>query len=122
MTTTRLIRSVAGVAMLGIGSFILRENTDQAAAWFHHVLGVNEGLGLVTAVTMEVMRGWQAYALDRLQFVHDILPFALALCRSLLLIVGGAFLSRDIFADHCDPVREPGCGNVGAPTQISDVQ
>ena len=120
--STKRIRSVAGAALLGSGAFLLLENLDLAASCLNHFLGLGEGPGLVTSVTVAAMRGWQAYAAGRLQFVHDTLPFAMAWCRPILLILGGAFLSRDIFADDCDPAREPGCGNVELPRQFGNVQ
>lgn len=111
MTTGRMIRSVAGVALLGAGAYFLRENLDQAASRFQDFLGLKEGPGLVTALTVAATRGWQAYTFDRPEFVHHAVLFTLASFRPLVLIVRGAFLTRNIFTDDCGQVLETDCGN-----------
>ena len=121
-TSAKHVRSVAGAALLGIGAFLLRENFDLAAGRLHHVLGLGEGAGLTTTIIVVAMRGGQAYACDRLQLLHDTLLLALAWCRPVLLIAGSISLSRDIFADGCDPAQDPGCGNVELPRQFGNVQ
>jgi hypothetical protein len=124
MTTTsrKRIRSVAGAALMGMGAFLLRENLHLAATRLEHVLDAGQGPGLLTAITMAATRGWQVYALNRLQFLHDCLLFLLASCRPLLLIIGGAFLSRDTFTHHCDEIRRPGCRNAELPQPLGDIQ
>lgn len=117
---TKCFRSVGGAVLLGIGAFLLRENLDLAAGHLSQVAA--EGPGLVTAFTMAGMRGWQTYASDHVQFLHQVLMFALTWCRPILLIVGGASLSRDTFVDDCDSARYPGCGNVELPPQFGDIQ
>lgn len=115
---TKCFRSVAGAVLLGVGAFLLRENLDLAAGRLTHVAA--EGPGLVTGITMAGMRGWQSYASDHVQFLNQVLMFALTWCRPILLIVGGAFLSRDTFVDDCDSSRYPGCGNV--EPRVGDIQ
>ena len=120
MTTgpTKCFRSVAGAILLGIGAFLLRENLELAAGTLTHIAA--EGPGLVPAIIMAGMRGWQTYTSNHVQFMHEVLIFALTWCRPFLLIAGGAFLSRDTFVDDCESVRYPGCGNV--EPQVGDIQ
>ena len=117
--TTKCFRSVAGAMLLGIGAFLLRENLDLAAGLTHVA---SEGPGLVPAIVMAGMRGWQTYASDHGQFLHQVLMLALTWCRPILLIVGGAFLSRDTFVEDCDSSRYSSCGNVELPAQFGDIQ
>jgi hypothetical protein len=121
-TSTKRIRSVAGAVLLGMGAFLLRESLDLAATRLDHVLDVSQGPGLLTAVTMAATRGWQVYALDRLQFVHDCLLFLLASCWPMLLIVGGAYLSRDTFSGGGDEPPAQDGGNLELPRQFGDIQ
>jgi len=107
---------------MGTGAFLLRGNLDLAVTRLDHLLGVGQGPDLVTTIMMAAMRAWQAYALDRFQFVHDSLLFLLAPCWPVLLIVGGAFLSRDTFSGGCDEPRTQDCGNLELPQQFGDIQ
>jgi len=118
--STKCFRSIAGAVLLGIGAFLLRENLDLAAGRLTHFAG--EGPGLVTGITMAAMRGWQTYASDHGHFLRGVLVFALTWCRPILLISGGAFLSRDTFVEDCGPARYPSCGNVELPPQFGDLQ
>jgi hypothetical protein len=113
----KCIRSVVGAVLLGLGAFLLRENLEIAGRLTHFA---GEGPGLVTAMLMAATRGWQMYVSNHVQFLDDVLLLALAWCRPILLIVGGAFLSRGTFAEDCDSARDPGCGNV--EPQFGDIQ
>lgn len=118
-TSKKQLRWIAGAALLGVGGFFLRENLDLVLARLNQA---GEGPGFATTLTMAATRDWQAYALNHLQFVHESVLPLLASCWPVLLIVGGAFLSRDTFSGDCEEPGSADCGNAGLPRQFSDIQ
>jgi hypothetical protein len=98
--TTESIKAIAGVALVGLGLHILLGNLDRATSQWTHLLGNTAGdsLGLLPSVVLASSQAAQTYASDHQGFWQCLLR-TLVSFWPLLLIIAGAVLLRDVFAD-----------------------
>jgi hypothetical protein len=101
-TAFRALKSVAGTAFLGLGTFILYENLAGALARLRHVLGANgsEALGVLPAGIIAASHSFQACAAAHHPVLQGLLHHTLISSWPLLLVMVGTMLSRDTFMDN----------------------
>ncbi len=106
-TFIRRAKSIAGAALVGIGSFIFYGNLDRAATQLGQLLGTSrEAVGLPATFTFAAAQLSQAYAGDHLGFLQILLRHILLASWPLLLVIVGMVLSRGIFTDDSNPLRK----------------
>jgi hypothetical protein len=111
-TTVRIVKSVAGAVLAGLGMFILYSNTAGAVAHVRHVLA-NGTAALGSAATVLVLaQHVHALGLEHqrsLQIIfHQMLLSAL---WPLFLVIFGTALSRETFTEnpkHHEPRADQG--------------
>jgi hypothetical protein len=93
---SRSSKSIAGVALIGLGLFILFENLVGAVDALRHLISANglEGAGILLAIVFAVARFIQAYAADHEQFLGTLLQHLFVSFWPLLLVRFGTLLSR----------------------------
>src|SRR5258707_697038 len=91
-------KSIAGIAFLVIGMFILHEHIDRAMAQLSHVFG-RAGIAL-PAVFLAASRFAQPYAADHQRFLQDFVMQILTSSWPLVLVVVGTVLSRERSGDE----------------------
>ena len=107
-------RSVAAVALVAVGMFILYQHLSQTANHLSHFLCNNHGdtPGPLPAIIMAALCVVQAYAVDH-QGVLQVLAKQLVIWFwPLLLVMAGSILSRDAFKDDGNTAEEKDCGLV----------
>ncbi len=106
-TVFRSAKSVAGTALLVLGTFILYENLAGAVAQLSQTLQRgSETLGVLPAVVLAASQPVQAYAVDHHKFLQGLFEHLLASSWPLLLVVCGSVLSADIFRDRSKPIED----------------
>ena len=90
-------KSIAGIAFLVIGMFILHEHIDRAMAQLSHVFG-HAGIAL-PAVFLVASRVVQPYAADHQRFLWDFGMQIWVASWPLVLVMVGTVLSRDALTD-----------------------
>jgi hypothetical protein len=90
-TTFRRAKSIAGAALVGLGTFLQYQNLVEEVVRFREVLGANgsETLGVLPAVIQTVSQVWQAYIADHRRFLCDFLLQVLISSWPLLLVIAG---------------------------------
>jgi hypothetical protein len=123
-TAHRSSKSIAGVALVGFGMFILYENLAGAVAWLSHVLAANssETLGVLPAVILAVSQVLQAHAANHQRLLQRFLQHMLISSWPLLLVMVGAVLSRDTFTDTANARPEKDCGLCRSDNRSLDVK
>jgi hypothetical protein len=113
-TFVQRAKSIAGAALVGLGSFIFCANLDRAATQLSHLLRTPPGwsLGVLPAVILAVSRVLQAYAADHERFLQGFLRHMLVSCWPLLLVMAGAVLSREAFTNDANALPKKDCGLV----------
>ena len=102
-------KSIAGIALIGLGIFVLYENLRQAATQLIHLLGVIPGEALGVLPTLAASRVLQAYGADHSRSLQGCLLHMLASSWPLLLVIVGTVLSWDCFGDDVNaPLRKIG--------------
>ena len=91
-------KSIAGIASLVIGLFILHEHVDRAMAQLSHIFG-HAGIAL-PAVFLVASRIVQPYAADHQRFLQDFVMQILTSSWPLVLVVVGTVLSRERSGDE----------------------
>jgi hypothetical protein len=100
-TLLRRTKSIAGVALMGLGSVILDRNLDQATTQMNHLIGSpREMLGILPTVILAALRVLQAYASDHQRFLESLLQHLWITFWPLVLVVAGTALSQ--YADPGD--------------------
>jgi ascorbate-specific PTS system EIIC-type component UlaA len=107
-------KSIAGTALIGLGSFVFYENLHQAATQLSHLLGVNprEALGVLPTVILVASQVLQGYGADHSRYPQGCLLHLLASSWPLLLVIVGAILSRDCSTDNVNAFPKKECGLV----------
>jgi len=97
-TTFQSTRSIAGVALAGIGMFILYLHLTAGVTRLSQMLGEggSKALALLLSVIPSLSQVLQAYAADH----HRFAQLMLVSCWPLLLVVVGTALARDTFTDN----------------------
>jgi hypothetical protein len=96
-------KSIAGAALVAVGTFILYQHVDRAAAALGHVSGISGGaLGVLPAMIFAASRVVRAYAGDQQRFLRNFLEQALISSWPLVLVTVGAMLSREGIGDEGD--------------------
>jgi hypothetical protein len=106
--TSESITVIAGGALVGLGLHILSGNLDTAADQLRHLLGntVGDALGVLPSVVLASSQAAEAYALDHHGFLQCFLRMLLSFWP-LFLVVVGAVLLRDVFADKVKALPAP---------------
>ena len=101
-------KSIAGIALVAIGMFVLHENPAGAATWFRHVVGINgsDNTGVLPGVVLAVSQALQAYGADRQRFLDGFSEQIVMSCWPMLLVMFGKMLLRDGFADDVHASRK----------------
>jgi len=101
-------KSIAGAALVGLGTFVLYENLAAAAARLSHVLGANgsQALGVLPAAVLAVSQAMHACAFDHQRFLQSLLQQMLISSWPLLVVILGTVLSRDTCTDKSKQVQE----------------
>jgi len=109
-------KSIAGIALIGLGIFVFYENLHQAATQLSQLLGVipREALGVLPAVILAASRVLQAY--DHPRTLQGCLLHMLASSWPLLLVIVGTVLSRDCSTDNVNALPKRDCGLVDLTT------
>src|SRR5437660_12492155 len=104
-------KSIAGIALIGLGIFVFYENLHQATTQLSHLLGVipREALGVLPTVILAASRVLQAYGADHPQSLPGCLLHMLASSWPLLLVIVGTALSRDSSTDNINALPEKDC-------------
>ena len=107
-------KSLAGVALVGLGIFIFHGNLDRAATEWNHLLSSTPGeaLGVLPTVILAAPRVLQAYGADHQRFLRGFLRHIFVSCWPLLLVIIGTVLSRDIFTDDVNALPQKDRGLV----------
>jgi len=107
-------KSIAGIALIGLGIFVLYENLRQAATQLIHLLGVipGEALGVLPTVILAASRVLQAYGADRSRSLQGCVLHMLASSWPLLLVIVGTLFSWDCFGDDVNAPPKKDCGLV----------
>jgi|SRR5579859_821762 len=95
-------KMIVGVALLGLGCFVLYEHLSHVAAQLTHLCSVPcvAPGGLADAISS----GWRVYPADQKRFVHVFLRHILISSWPLLLVWAGTALSRETFVDDISPL------------------
>ena len=106
-------KSIAGIALIGLGIFVFYENLHQATTQLSHLLGVipREALVVLPTVILAASRVLQAYG-DHPQSLPGCLLHMLASSWPLLLVIVGTLLSWDCFGDDVNAPPKKDCGLV----------
>jgi hypothetical protein len=100
-------KSIAGAALVAVGTFILYKHIDRAAAGFGHVSGVSDGaLGVLPAMIFAASRVMRSYAADQQRFLRDFVEQAFISSWPLVLVMVGGILSRDGLEDEGDALKK----------------
>ena len=100
-------RSIAGTAILALGTFILYQDLAGAASRLIHVLtNGSEAFGILPAVVFAASQPAHAYAADHHRFLHSLLHQMLSSSWPLLLVIFGGVLSRHTFRDQPKDIEE----------------
>lgn len=93
-TLSQTLKSIAGVALVGPGLFILFGNLDGAAARLNHLLATTpgEGFGVLSSVILAASFDHQRLLQGLLQMLVSFWP--------LLFVSVGAVLLRDAFTEN----------------------
>jgi hypothetical protein len=116
-------KSIAGAALIGLGTFILYKNLDQAATQLSHLLSTpREMLGILPTVILAALRVLQAYASNHQRFVEGLFRHALVTLWPLLLVIAGTVLSRDAFPGNAGAITKKDCGIVDLTVRRSTLK
>lgn len=93
-TLFRKLESIAGVALIGLGLFILCGNVHDAAVQFSRLAGIRggtaEAFGELTAAGLAALQVWQSYLFDRQEFVRGVWRILISFWPLLLILAGTA--------------------------------
>jgi hypothetical protein len=99
-------KSIAGAALVAVGTFILYEHIARGAAGLGHVSGISGGaLGVLPAMIFAASRVVRFHAADQQHFLRDVVEQAFISSWPLVLVVVGAVLSRDGVGDEGDALK-----------------
>ena len=92
-------KSIAGFAMVVLGTFILHANLAAALACMHHMLAAARTAHVVPAVMLTALQTAQAGGANQ-HLVRVLLQHTLLMFWPLVLVVAGSFLSRPAITGH----------------------
>jgi hypothetical protein len=89
-------KSIAGLALISLGVFILYNNLAEAAAKLNRLLGISSDaantVGVLIAVGLAASRALQAYLFNHQQFLRGFYHILISFWPVLVVIGGTAFL------------------------------
>jgi|HubBroStandDraft_2_1064218.scaffolds.fasta_scaffold01702_2 hypothetical protein len=107
-TTVRIIKSIAGALLAGLGMFILYAKLSGAVEHWHHILANGSAaMGGLPAAILVLVQTVHDYGFEHHRFVHNL--FQQALVSSLwplFLVIFGTVLSKDTFVEDSQSDRE----------------
>ena len=89
-------RSIAGAALLLLGTFLCYAHLSQAASVWSHVFVSSPG-GTSSGFPNVILAFWRVYPIDQKRFLHFFLRHLLILSWPLLLVWAGTALSQETF-------------------------
>jgi hypothetical protein len=98
----RVARSIAGVALVAVGTLNLYQNLTELLVRLRHVLAANgsEAIGVLPAVIQTVLQVSQNYATGHQRFLQVLFQQALISSWPLMLVMIGTILSREALRDN----------------------
>jgi ascorbate-specific PTS system EIIC-type component UlaA len=85
-------RSIVGVALIGLGLFLLGGNLSDVAARLSGLVGFNsdatQSFGELTAFGLAAAQVWRSYVFDRRELVLDVCRILISFWPMLLVIAG----------------------------------
>src|SRR4051812_23562518 len=107
-TAYRSSKSVAGVALVELGIFILYENLAAAVACLNRVLAGSSSdvLGALPSMILALAQALETHAADHQCILHRVLERVLVSSWPLLLVMVGTVLSRDAFTPNFNTTRK----------------
>jgi hypothetical protein len=102
-------KSIAGIALVGLGITVLYRNLDGATTQLSNLIGTTraEPLGVLPSLVLVSARVMQSYALDHRRFLEGFFQHLWVLFWPLLLVIVGTVLSRDGFTDQGEALARP---------------
>lgn len=94
-------KAIVGVALLGLGCFVLFEHLSHVAAQLTHLCSVP---CVAPGGLADLLASWRLDPLDQKRFVHALPRHVLVSCWPFLLVWAGSALSRETFADDVTPL------------------
>jgi|HubBroStandDraft_6_1064221.scaffolds.fasta_scaffold36753_4 hypothetical protein len=89
---SRNLRSVVGVALIGLGLFILGGNLSDVAARLSGLVGFNsdatQSFGELTAFGLAAAQVWRSYVFDRRELALGVCEILISFWPVLLVIAG----------------------------------
>lgn len=90
------VRTLAGVALIGLGASFLCTNMTEAASQLSHLFGITadgaDTVGVLSAGALVVSNASQAYLFDHPEFLRGVALILLSFWPLLPVIVGALFL------------------------------
>jgi uncharacterized membrane protein YqgA involved in biofilm formation len=107
-TTFQRLTSIAGIAFLGTGIFVLHQEVAGMVARLKLVLGANgsEALGVPPAVVQAVSAALRDSGADHHRLMQGLVQHALLSCWPLVLVMVGTVLSGETFVGRVDTPSE----------------
>lgn len=101
-------KSIAGAALVVVGTFVLYGNLAEAVAQVRHVLGANgsEALGVMPAVILATSQVVHIYALGHQEGLQCLFRLLISFWPP-LLVMAGTILLRDTFPDRVEALPTP---------------
>ena len=117
-------KSIAGAALVALGTLIFCENLNRAATQLSHLFGAipRQALGTLPAVILAAPGVLHAYAADHRLFLLGLLRHMLLSCWPLVLVKVGTVLSPDAFSDDVNPFTRKNCRRVDLTARHSTLK
>jgi|HubBroStandDraft_1064217.scaffolds.fasta_scaffold52540_1 hypothetical protein len=106
----RNLKSIAGLALIGLGTFLLYNHLAEAAAQLSRLLGISAGaantLGVLIAVGLAASHALHAYFFDHQQFLRDLYHILISFWPVLVVIGGTVFLRHSQIGETKEPCQK----------------
>ena len=102
-------KSILGVALVGLGLFILLRNIAEATTMVRFIRIAQEeadALGMLTAATSVIQKALQAYFFDHQQFLRDLYHILISFWPVLVVIGGTVFLRHSQIGETKEPCQK----------------
>jgi hypothetical protein len=103
------LKSIAGLALIGLGTFLLYNHLAEAAAQLSRLLGISAGaantLGVLIAVGLAASHALPAYFFDHQQSLRDLYHILISFWPMLVVIGGTVFLRDSRIGETKEPCK-----------------
>jgi hypothetical protein len=94
-TLFQKLKSVAGLALIGLAIFMLHGNLTDATARLSRLAGISaeatQTFGELTAVGLAALQVWRSYLFDRQEFLRSLCRILISFWPLVLVITGAVF-------------------------------